>query len=82
MRQQVRLCDLCPGHQAVIRRLPETGLRQRLLDMGFLENSPVSCVGKSPMGDPRAYLVRGAVIALRRADSAGILIEEQGAVWD
>jgi ferrous iron transport protein A len=45
---------------------------RRLLDLGFVRGSTVECVGKSPSGDPSAYLVRGAVIALRSEDARGI----------
>ena len=33
------------------------------------------CQGHSPAGDPAAYLIRGAVIALRARDAAGITLE-------
>lgn len=33
---------------------------------------------RSPAGDPCAYLIRGAVIALRRADAEGIRLERRG----
>ena len=45
---------------------------RRLLDLGFVRGSTVECVGKSPSGDHSAYLVRGAVIALRSEDARGI----------
>ncbi|MBQ8351656.1 MAG: ferrous iron transport protein A [Clostridia bacterium] len=82
MCQQVRLCDMQPGERAVITSLPPSALRQRLLDMGFLENAEIECVGKSPFGDPNAYLVCGAVVALRRQDCHGILVRKQVAAWD
>ena len=42
--------------------------------MGLIEGTSVECVGKSPLGDPAAYLVRGAVIALRSQESDRIFI--------
>jgi ferrous iron transport protein A len=50
-------------------------MRRRLLDMGLIEGTRVECLQKSPAGDPVAYFVRGAVIALRSEDSAGIWVE-------
>lgn len=82
MNQRACLCDMMPGEQAVIACLPENAWRQRLLDIGFLENTTIECVGKSPAGDPAAYLVRGAVIALRKKDCADILIKERCRLWD
>jgi ferrous iron transport protein A len=55
-------------------------MRTRLLDLGFLENTEIECVGKSPLGDPAAYLVCGTVIALRRTDSRFVLIKGRRAV--
>lgn len=48
---------------------------RRLLDIGIIEGTRVSCVLKSPSGDPIAYLIRGAVIAIRNEDSSEIVIE-------
>ena len=51
------------------------GMRRRLLDLGLVENTAVECLGRSPGGDPAAYLIRGAVIALRDSDSRDILVQ-------
>ena len=45
-----------------------------LRDLGLIENTRVVCLGRSPMGDPSAYLIRGTVIALRRCDCCGIRV--------
>lgn len=47
-------------------------LRRRLLDIGLIEGTSVECLFKSRSGDPKAYSIRGAVIALRNIDSAFI----------
>ncbi len=49
-------------------------MRRRLNDIGLIPGTRVECLGRSPGGDPSAYLIRGAVIALRRSDSQNILI--------
>lgn len=75
MNQPNSLNDLQPGQHAKIKALLSTGtIRRRLLDIGFIENTPIECLGRSPTGDPCAYMVRGAVIAIRREDSKNILI--------
>ena len=51
------------------------GMRRRFLDLGLVPGSPVKCVGESPLGGMRAYLVRGAKIAIRLSDAEGILIK-------
>ena len=45
-----------------------------MLDLGFVPGRPVSALQESPWGDPVAYGVCGAVIALRRADTQQILV--------
>ena len=49
-------------------------LRRRLLDMGIVEGTRVECLGMSPGGDPKAFLVRGAVLAIRGQDCRDIMI--------
>lgn len=47
-------------------------MSRRLYDLGVSEGVTVRCLMSSPLGDPRAYLCRGAVIALRREDAATV----------
>ncbi|MBQ8599873.1 MAG: ferrous iron transport protein A [Clostridia bacterium] len=76
MEYMHRLSELAPGQQGRVKALLSTGsIRRRLLDIGLIENTTVECIGRSPGGDPSAYYIRGAVIAIRSADSKNILIE-------
>ena len=69
------LNDIEPGQTAKVRELLSTGsIRRRLLDIGLIENTEVECLGRSPAGDPSAFLIRGAVIAIRREDGRKIWI--------
>ncbi|MBE7063035.1 MAG: ferrous iron transport protein A [Clostridia bacterium] len=56
----------------------EDSIRQRLGDLGIIEGTRIVRLGRSPLGDPTAYLVRGTVIALRREDAAKVFIEREG----
>ncbi len=77
MNEQRCLNDISPGQTAVIDALNTTGsMRRRLLDIGLVENTVVECIGRSPCGDPTAYLIRGAVIAIRSDDCKDILIKD------
>lgn len=49
-------------------------MRRRLSDLGLITGTEIECVQRSPFGDPMAYLIRGAVIALRACDSKKIYI--------
>ena len=67
------LAELSPGCIAEVRQLHLSGaIRQRLLDLGLIEGTRVQCLRRSPAGDPTAYLIRVAVIALRGSDSRRI----------
>lgn len=69
------LNDINPGQTAKIKELLSAGsIRRRLLDIGLIESTEVECLGRSPGGDPSAFLIRGAVIAIRTEDCRNILI--------
>ena len=71
------LFDIKPGQHGIVQRLETEGaMRRRLLDIGLVENTQVECLGRSPFGDPSAYLIRGAVIAIRSEDSRKIRMKE------
>jgi ferrous iron transport protein A len=50
--------------------------RRRLLDLGLIPGTVVEAIGKSPAGDPVAYRIRGAVIALRREEGRRVFIQQ------
>lgn len=71
------LYDLKQGQKAKVKSLLSTGsIRRRLQDIGLIEGTEVECLQKSPAGDPVAYLIRGAVIALRSEDASNVLLHE------
>ncbi len=74
----MKICSLNEikvGERAVVKDLETKGaMRRRLLDIGLCSGTPVECIGQSPMGDPSAYLIRGAVIAIRAADCKGVVV--------
>ena len=51
-------------------------LRRRLLDLGLINDTLVESLRRSPWGDPTAYQIRGAVIALRWEEAANIFVEK------
>ncbi len=52
----------------------QLSLKQRLYDIGLVPGTKIKVVHQSPSGNPRAYLVRGAVIALRNCDAEKITV--------
>lgn len=71
------LRDLDVGETAFVHGLAPAcrgAARRRLLDLGFVPGTPVGVDMISPAGDPVAYQVRGAVVALRRSQAEMIQI--------
>ncbi len=64
------------GTKAKVRVLTSDGsIRRRMLDLGLISDTEVEALQKSPSGDPIAYHIRGAVIALRSEEASKILVE-------
>lgn len=71
------LSALSPGQSARVAGLsPDCPLGRRFRDLGLIEGTEVQCLMKSPLGDPSAYLIRGAVIALRRSDADAVTVDD------
>lgn len=69
------LSEISVGERAEVKELrSHRGIRARLIDLGLVPETVVECVGISPSGDPRAYLIRGAVVAIRKRDARDIII--------
>lgn len=69
------LAELKVGQSGTVLNIETTGtMRRRLLDLGVIEGTTIQCLHKSPSGNPVAYTIRGAVIALRNDDSEKIKI--------
>ena len=76
---QMRLCDLNVNDRAEVVEVSADGdIRRRFLDIGLIEGTEVECIGKSPSGDPSAYFIRGAAIAIRKKDAAEVLVRLLG----
>ncbi len=69
------LAALAVGESGIVCALDtDEAMRRRLWDMGLIEGTSVQCLFRSPSGDPTAYAVRGAVLALRRRDAAAVML--------
>lgn len=72
----MRLRELEVGALARVTAVRSEGaMALRLRELGLLEGETVACVGVSPLGDPRAYRICGAIIALRNADADTVEVE-------
>ncbi len=73
-----RLSGLKLGENSIIAGLSREcrgANRRRLLDLGFVPGTEVETSLSSPLGNPRAYLIKGTSIALRKEQADLVLIE-------
>src|SRR5512138_2110818 len=69
------LADVKPGQRAVVTKISAGGaLRQRLLDMGVLPETPIDIERVGLGGDPFWVRCQGARLALRRSEALSILV--------
>ncbi|HEX9025739.1 MAG TPA: FeoA family protein [Clostridium sp.] len=52
----------------------EGELRRRFFDLGIIKNTIIEPLYISPFGDPKAYLIRGTVIAIRHDEANKIRV--------
>ena len=65
-----RLSALRPGETGAVAG----EVSGRLYDLGLMQGTKVTCLQKSPMGDPAAYAIRGAVFAIRKSDADAVTV--------
>ena len=51
-----------------------SSIKRRLLDLGFIRNTPITPIMKSIAGDPIAYEIRNIIVAIRAQDADKILV--------
>ncbi len=75
MNTSFALDRLKDGESAYVIALDHgASMQRRLADLGLIPGTKVTCLFRSPAGDPAAYLIRGAVIALRRLDARQVQV--------
>ena len=73
--QNLLLSDMRQGQRGTVTAIRLSGgFRQRLRDLGLIEDTEVTCMHIAPAGSPMAFWIRGAVIALRREDCAAVSV--------
>jgi ferrous iron transport protein A len=75
----MELSKLKRNESAVVTEVahPDPKMQQRLLDLGFYPGKTVKLVLISPKEDPKAYEVRGTVIAIRDEDANYIQVKTE-----
>jgi Fe2+ transport system protein FeoA len=71
----MKLSELEINKTAAVKEINcEKSLKSRLNDLGMYEGSKIIPVLKSPFKEPRAYLINGSLIALRKSDCDKITV--------
>lgn len=69
------LDTLLPGESAYIGTLKcSDNIMRRMMELGIIPGILITALHVSPLGNPTAYQVLGAVIAIRDEDARGITI--------
>ncbi len=64
------------GSACRVTRIDASGsFHRRMLDLGITSGTKITALHKSISGNPIAYEIRGAVIALRKEDAKSISIQ-------
>jgi len=75
MNNSTPLNRLDNGCCALVTELNAEGLtRRRLLDLGLVPGTKVEVIRRSPLGDPIAFNIRGAIIAFRKEEAEKVLV--------
>jgi len=75
MGKIIPLNELPLGQKGVIHRIAcADNEKRRMMELGFVTDTEIEALLKSPCGDPVAYLVKGAVMAVRNEDAEKIEI--------
>lgn len=66
----ILLSNVPIGQKCIVLKLDECAdAKNKLMDLGLTEGAAVTPLFESIFKNPRAYSIRGAVIALRREDA-------------
>ncbi len=70
------LWDLSPGNTAIVSVLQfDEADSMRLMELGFIPGTSVSCQRRVPLGDLAVYQIDGAQIAIRGETASRILVK-------
>jgi DtxR family Mn-dependent transcriptional regulator len=75
------LASLGKGEEATVTEISKAcrgQQRRRLMDMGIIPGTAIRAELQSMGGDPTAYVVRGALVALRKRQAEQIYVREKG----
>ena len=73
---QILLAQMQPGEKGVIKQIGDIDdLKERLLELGALKNTPIEVVRIAPLGDPIELKIGSTHIAIRKSEAQKIVVE-------
>jgi len=70
----IPLTAVAAGQSGVLARSVDGEVSTRLVELGFVEGTPVKLLRSGALGDPLELELRGYRICLRRRDLAGVRV--------
>ena len=67
-----RLSDLEVGEKAIIHDILDSGLKQKLLEMGCIPGEKIQVIRQAPFNGPIAVLISSYTLSIRRNDAQKI----------
>jgi len=71
----VRLSDLKPGQEGIIKEFKNNDIFLKLMEMGCVPGERILLEQKAPLGDPISVSVSGYHLSLRLNEAEHILVE-------
>jgi ferrous iron transport protein A len=73
---QKKLSCMLPSEKGIIKEIGDIGdLKNRLLELGALKNTPIAVVRTAPFGDPIELKIGNTYIAIRKSEADKIDVE-------
>ena len=74
----MNLSELKISEKGIIKSVEcDENIKRRLLDLGLIKGTIIEPIFVSPIGDPRAFSVRGTIIAIRKKETNKIFLEKE-----
>ena len=71
----MKLTDLKPGQEAIIKQFDNSEISLKLLEMGCIPGEKILLEQAAPMGGPISVNISGYSLSLRIAEAEGIIVD-------
>lgn len=69
------LSSIPNGETVIVRKIAESALKVKLMEMGLIEGKRLDVLFRAPLGDPIAFDVEGYILSLRTDEAKLITVE-------